>query len=157
MIYVFDTNSLSNVLNHYYRHRFPSFWEKFDEAIREGCLVSVRECKFELKDKFSDEAIERLVEHNADFFDSPTTEELAFITQIYSIPHFLQNLERKKLLGGGYFADPFIIAKAKVLDGVVVTEEQLKDTAAKIPNICKHFDIACVNLEGFLLKENWTF
>ena len=157
MIYVFDTNSLSNVLTHYYRDRFLSFWEKFDEAIREGCLVSVRECKGELQDKFSDEKIAQLAKHNADFFAKPTTKELAFITQIYSIPHFRQNLERKKLLGGGYFADPFIIANAKVVNGVAVTEETLKDNAAKIPNICKHFGIDCLNLEGLMEREDWTF
>ena len=77
--------------------------------------------------------------------------------QIYSIPHFQHNLERKKLLKGGYFADPFIIAKAKVVNGIVVTEEALRDNAAKIPNICKHFDIGCVSLEGFLLNEDWKF
>ena len=157
MIYIFDTNSLSNVLNHYYRGIFQTFWEKFDEIIRIACLVSVRECKGELKEKFSDEEIERFVKHNSDFFAMPTAEELTFITQIYTIAHFRHNLERKKLLGGGYFADPFIIAKAKVLNGVVVTEEEMKDNAAKIPNICAYFDIECMNLEGFMEKEKWTF
>lgn len=157
MIYVFDTNSLSNVLNHYYRDRFPSFWEKLDDMIRQGYLLSVRECRGELQDKFADEEIERLAKHNPDFFVRPTSEELAFITQVYSVSHFRQNLERKKLLGGGYFADPFIIAKANAVDGLVVTEEALRENAAKIPNICKHFNIGCVNLEGFLSNEGWIF
>ncbi|MCL5960735.1 MAG: DUF4411 family protein [Chloroflexi bacterium] len=157
MIYVFDTNSLSNVLNHYYCHRFPSFWEKLDDAIRDGWVISVRESKFELEDRFSDEALERLVKHNSGFFTEPTTEELAFIRQIYSESHFQQNLERKKLTGGGYLADPFLIAKARAVKGVVVTEEDLREHAAKIPNICKHFGIGCVSLEGFLLTEDWKF
>lgn len=157
MIYIFDTNSLSNVLNHYYPHRFPSFWDKFAEATGEGLLVSVREGQLELEERFSTDDIDRLTKHNPNFFVNPTHEELAFITQIYSIPHFQQNLEKKKLLQGGYFADPFIIAKAKAVKGVVVTEEHYKENAAKIPNICKHFGIGCVNLEGFLLKEDWKF
>jgi len=157
LIYVFDTNSLSNVLKHYYRDRFPSFWEKFDEAIGEGWLMSVHESKLELKERFGDEAVKLLEKQNTDFFGSPTTKELAFIKQIYSVRHFQHNLERKKLLGGGPFADPFIIAKARVLDGVVVTEEELRENAAKIPNICKRFDIGCVSLEGFLLREDWRF
>ena len=157
MIYVFDTNSLSNVLNHYYPDRFPSFWDKFAVAIGEGLLVSMRENQRELEERFDPDEIARLAKHNADFFVNPTPEELAFITQIYSVPHFLQNLERKKLLKGGYFADPFTIAKAKAVKGVVVTEEKFTEHAAKIPNICKHFGIGCVNLEGFLLKEDWKF
>ena len=157
MIYVFDTNSLSVVLNHYYRGRFPSFWEKFDKTVREHRLFSVRECELELKDKFNDEAVEPLTAHNTDFFADPTSDELAFLAQIYSVPHFRHNLEQKKLLKGGYFADPFVIAKARLLDGTVVTEEKLKDNAAKIPNICSHFGIECTNLEGFMSRENWTF
>lgn len=84
-------------------------------------------------------------------------EELAFITQIYSVPHFRQNLDRKKLLQGGYFADPFIIAKAKIKDATVVTEEEHPPHGAKIPNICEHFGITCVKLEGFLAIEDWRF
>lgn len=157
MIYVFDANSLSNILNHYYPNRFPSFWDKFDNMVQTGNIISVREVRFELTLKFSDEAIDRLVIHNKDFFSNPAPEELGFITQIYSVVHFQQNLEKKKLLQGGYFADPFIIAKAWKEKGMVVTEEGNKDHAAKIPNICKHFDIFCENLEGFLIKENWKF
>jgi hypothetical protein len=125
--------------------------------IRNRNIISVREVRFELTLKFSDELIDRLVLHNKDFFANPTPEELGFIAQIYSIIHFQQNLEKKKLLQGGYFADPFLIAKAWKENGTVVTEEGYKDHAAKIPNICKHFDIFYENLEGFLVKENWKF
>lgn len=157
MIYVYDNNSLSNILNHYYPDRFPSFWEKFDEMIQNGEIISVREVRFELTSKFSDEVIDRLVKYNNSFFANPTPEELGFITEIYSVLHFQQNLDRKKLLQGGYFADPFVIAKAWKEKGTVVTEESNKEHAAKIPNICDHFDIHCKNLEGFLVKENWKF
>lgn len=157
MTYVFDTNSLSNVLNHYYRGRFPSFWEKLDEMIDDRRVVSVREARFELESRFDKAVIEQLKTPNSDFFEDPTMEELAFITEIYSVPHFRLNLDRKKLLQGGYFADPFIIAKARVKKGYVVTEEDKPDHGARIPNICEHFKIECVKLEGFLVKEDWKF
>lgn len=157
MIYVFDTNSLSNVLNHYYRDRFPSFWEKFDKMVNKKSLISVREARFELKGKFDDTTIDLLKEYSDDFFDEPIVDELAFITEIYSISHFRQNLDRKKLLQGGYFADPFIIAKARIKGGIVVTEEDRPENGVRIPNICDHFGIGCENLEGFLVRENWRF
>lgn len=157
MIYIFDTNSLSIALKHYYPDRFPSFWDKFSEATAVDNLASVRECRYELLELFDKKEIKILEKYNGGFFHKPTREELAFITQIYSTPHFQQNLERKKMLQGGHFADPFIIAKANVVGGIVVTEEKIKENAAKIPNICKHFGIECVNLEGFLLKEDWKF
>lgn len=157
MIYVFDNNSLSNLLNHYYPERFPSFWEKYDKMVEYNNLISVREVRHELTIKFSDEVIDRLVKNNINFFADPISEELTFITQIYSIQHFRQNLDKKKLLQGGYFADPFVIAKAWKVNGTVVTEEDFRDNAAKIPNICNHFNIPCMKLEGFLIKEDWKF
>ena len=61
MIYVFDNNSLSNILNHYYPDRFPSFWEKFDDIVKRGDLISVREVRNELTGKFNDDKIDRLL------------------------------------------------------------------------------------------------
>jgi hypothetical protein len=157
MIYVFDNSSLSNILDHYYQDRFPSFWEKFNEMVTQGDLISVREVRNELSGKFDDDKIEILMKHNEDFFADPTNEELSFITEIYSVKHFQQNLERKKLLSGGYFADPFVIAKARAVEGTVVTEEHFKENGAKIPNICDYFKIPCIKLEGFLKEVDWKF
>lgn len=157
MIYVFDTSSLSNILNHYYQDRFPSFWEKFDLMIKDGNLISVREVFNELTDKFDDTLINRLTKENDSFFRDPISEEMSFITQIYSVQHFQHNLDKKKLLKGGYFADPFIIAKAWQEKGTVVTEEDNKPNAAKIPNICDYFGMLCTSLEGFLTQLDWKF
>lgn len=157
MIYVFDTNSLSNIIKNYYRDSFPSFWEKFDEMIDTKNVISVREAKFELEIKFDKNTVKLLKKHNVDFFEDPTVEELAFVTEIYSIPHFQQNLDRKKLLQGGYFADPFIIAKARLKKAVVVTEESCPKNGSRIPNICDHFNIKRKNLQQFLVQENWRF
>jgi Domain of unknown function (DUF4411) len=71
--------------------------------------------------------------------------------------HFQQNIEQQKLLRGGKNADPFVIAKAAVECRTVVTMEQLKPNAAKIPNICRHFNVSCFTLEEFMEAENWQF
>lgn len=155
--YIFDTSSLSNAFKHYYHDRFPTFWEKFNTLVRENLLISVKEAKNEL-DRFGfNDSVKLWVKDNRDFFLIPNVEELKFITSIYKINHFQQNLEKKKLLHGGAFADPFIIASAKINNAIVVTEEKFKDHGARIPNICKKFNIKCTNLEGFLIKEGWTF
>ena len=54
-------------------------------------------------------------------------------------------------------ADPFVIACAKIKNGTVVTEEQLKPNAAKIPNVCAHFNVPCIDLERFMQQQGWTF
>lgn len=79
------------------------------------------------------------------------------VSVIYAIEHFQANIERQKMLKGGNNADPFVIAKAAVSEGQVVTLEKLKPNAAKIPNICAHFDVACLSLEEFMQQEDWKF
>lgn len=58
---------------------------------------------------------------------------------------------------GGRNADPFVIAKAGVEGHTVVTMELFKPNAAKIPNICQHFTVKCLTLEGFMEEEGWEF
>lgn len=76
---------------------------------------------------------------------------------IFSVRHFLNLVEEKKRLTGRPVADPFLIACAKVRGWSVVTEEKLKPHAAKIPNVCEHFNVRWTNVEGFLKSRGWTF
>ncbi len=92
-----------------------------------------------------------------DLFAMPTAREGEFIARIYAVPHFQQNIERQKLLRGGRHADSFVIAKAAIEGRTVVTTEQLRLNAVKIPNICQHFQVPCLSLEGFMEAEDWEF
>ncbi len=87
----------------------------------------------------------------------PTDEETAFIATIFQNRHFEYLLSKQAQLTGREVADPYVIAKAKILGGCVVTEEKFKENAAKIPNVCKEFEIPCVNLKTFMKNESWFF
>lgn len=39
----------------------------------------------------------------------------------------------------------------------IVEWEGEPPNGAKIPNICRHFGIPCMSLEGFMEAEDWTF
>ena len=57
MIYVFDSNTLINIFNHYYPERFPSFWDNFNDFISKQTIISVKEVRRELEsrgDRLSD-------------------------------------------------------------------------------------------------------
>jgi len=133
MTYVFDTNTLTAIFRHYYYDRFPSFWEKFNSLKHEKRTISVREVKREIETLKRDDALEKWIKENTEFFEDPSVNELKFVTEIYKVKHFQQNLGKKQLLHGGAFADPFIIAKAKMIPGIVVTQEKKKKTALKYP------------------------
>jgi hypothetical protein len=54
-------------------------------------------------------------------------------------------------------ADPFVIAKAAIDGRAVVTMEQLRPNAVKIPNIWQRFRVKCLSLEEFMEVEGWQF
>ena len=156
MIYVFDNSPLSVLFRNYYRRRFPSLWERFDALVDESRIISTREVLNEINDS-SIEALREWAKSHKDIFTTPTAEEGAFVRRIFAVQHFQQNIEQRKLYKGGYNADAFVVAKAAIIKGTVVTLEELRPNAVKVPNICKHFDIPCTSLEEFMETERWEF
>jgi hypothetical protein len=156
MDYVFDTSSFI-VLGHYFPSQFPSFWERFDSAVSARRIVSVREVYRELDPKCSRQHLRDWVDAHKEIFLIPTAAEMDFIADIFSIKHFRQMVSEKQRLKGSPVADPFVIAAARVRNAYVVTEETLKDNAARIPNVCEHFSINWTNIEGFMAAEGWRF
>ena len=155
MTYVFDTSGFVALFKSYYRTAFPSLWERFDTMIEDGLIISTREVKREIEDQ--DDLLDDWAATNIHLFPSPTADEAIFVGSIYKVTHFQANIEQKKLLKGGKNADPFVIAKAATLSASVITLEADKPKAAKIPNICQHFGIPCLNLEEFMKEEGWVF
>lgn len=156
MSYVFDNSPLSTLFKNFYRNRFPSLWVLFDDLVATGRIVSTREVLREIEDGPT-KSLRDWAAQNQQLFTVPTAAEGAFVTRIYANPHFQQNIEQQKILKGGKNADPFVIAKAFVVQGTVVTMELFKPNGAKIPNICRHFNIQCVTLEEFMEEEGWQF
>ncbi len=158
MLYVLDTSALIDMFEHYYLSRFPSLWRLFDSMIASGKLVSARESLHEIKSYWDKSSrLVRWATLNPGFFEQPTQDEARLVAAIFAVPHFQQLIDKKKVIGGGYVADPFIVAKAKIRNGIVVCQERLRQHAAKIPNVCRHFGVECVDIEGFMEKESWFF
>jgi Domain of unknown function (DUF4411) len=157
VIYVFDTSSF-RVLRHYYPERFPSLWAGLDELIGAGTLISTREVLNELE-RFDDpEPMLAWARSHREIFATPTNDETEFVARIFQVQHFQNLIARKSILIGSPVADPFVIAAAATKgNGAVVTQEGLKENAAKIPNVCQHFGIRCMNLEEFMAQQNWNF
>lgn len=156
MTYAFDTSAFSQLFKNFYRRRFPTLWNQFDELVGGGRILSTREVLREIEDS-SNEGMRDWAAANRDVFSTPSAEEGAFVARIYSVPHFQQNIELQKILKGGRNADPFVIALAAASATTVVTMEVLRPNAVKIPNICGHFDIPCLSVEGFMEAEGWEF
>lgn len=155
-MYVFDTSPISALFRNYYRGTFKTLWERYDALVANGHIVSTREAFREIEDSSSGD-LEAWAKSNKALFATPGAAEAKFVTEIYRVPHFQQNIEQQKLLKGGKNADPFVIARAAVEGKCVVTMELFKPQAAKIPNICHHFGVNCMTLEEFMIREGWQF
>lgn len=155
MIYVIDTSVVSALHKNYFRDHFPTLWKNFDEMVDSGLVTSTREAFRELEDFGGDSF--SWAKENEHIFHMPDAKEGAKVVNIYAVPHFQANMEKQKLLKGGRNADPFLIARASVLGATMWTVEQFKPNAAKIPNICAHFNVPCVDLRTFMEAEGWSF
>lgn len=76
----------------------------------------------------------------------------------YVITRYPDNQPRRRFLDR---ADPWIIAHAITQGGTVVTHEQKnpeKSNKVKIPNVCEHFNVRCINVYQMLREQgvSWT-
>lgn len=156
MRYVFDTNSFSE-LSSYYPAVFPSFWSKFDACVAAGRIVSVKEVLREMGRGVRSPHVQQWMNSHKSIFLPPGPGEGEFVKDILANPRFQALIRQKNVLEGWPAADPFIIAAAKVQGACVVTQETVKDNAAKIPTACGFYGVNCINLEGFLAAEGWVF
>ena len=165
MMYVFDTSSIRS-LQHFYPRVFKSIWDGLDGLVARQKLISTREVFNELERQAISEELLKWAKLNKALFRTPTGPELLFVADIFKIRHFQGLIGAQQRLKGTPVADPFVIACARINDATVVTEEgwqrggkplTLKPNAAKIPNVCAHFKIPCIDLEEFMHQQGWAF
>ena len=156
--YVMDTGFFHNV-QHYYPETFPSFWEEMDEAVFKNEISSVKEVRNELERYIKHYDLLEWIKNNKHIFTIPSSEEVNKVRQILVIPKFRNLIHAKNLRNGWPAADPFLIAKAWTISGVVVMMETFASgkKSPKIPDVCKHFRVRCTTPEGFMKNEVWRF
>jgi hypothetical protein len=156
MIYVFDTCSIRG-FQHFYPANFKSVWDNIDTLIKSGYFISVREVYEELAIQGIPDFLKKWSITYKHIFEIPNRDEAEFINQMFAKNHNTKLISPKYLQLGSPVADPFVIAKAYVISGTVITEEKRRDNSSKIPNICDQYDIPCMNLEEFMIQEKWAF
>ncbi len=129
-MYVIDTSVVSALHKNYFRSRFVTLWQRFDEMVANGGITSTREVLRELEDHGGTQY--EWAERNSGLFVTPDAKEGAVVARIYSVPHFQSNMERQKLIRGGRNADPFLIARAAATGSTVLTMEKSRPNSAKI-------------------------
>jgi hypothetical protein len=154
-----DANTYIQAKNQYYGMDIcPAYWDWLDLQFGEGIIASVDMIGRELRDG-NDELAKWVRDRPGHFIsndDEPT--QRIFVDIVQSVMDGAFNAgHRDNFLAK---ADPWIIAKAKTLGATVVTHEAAVAPNArkvKVPNICRDFEVSCLNTFQFLRELNARF
>ncbi len=153
MVYILDTNIFRKILEHLPRKGkyFERLWKALETGIQNGVYQSVDECYNELSAHYDDKNTNmQWLKANKKMFLAPTNEESQTIRILFRNPKMRENIHTKNIINNRPSADPYIAAKAKALDGIVVTEEKHKPHSAQLPNICEELGIQCITYDDFM-------
>ncbi len=156
VVYSLDLSALFAAFNERYPiANFPGFWSKMEELIKSDRLI-MAEVAFEKALK--DEGVKNWCNDNqlASYLRSVTDDALQRkVSEILLL--FPKLLDDRRGKSGD---DPWVIALAMVTQNcIVVTEEQSTRTRdrPKIPDVCAHFNLECIQLVELVQREEWIF
>ena len=149
MIYLFDANILIEAKNRYYGLDFaPGFWEFIERESEKVTLKSNDMVLAELqehKDELSDWSKTKSEIFNISSEEEEIQENFKNVANFVSAYAGYSDAEKAHFLSK---ADPWLIAAAMYLEGVIVTHEKLvggNSTKVKIPNVAREFHIATID------------
>lgn len=154
-MYCIDTSALL----HAWRRDYPpdifgSLWDMLNSLIESRKLIAPDEVLFELE-RGGDDLYHWAKERDSVFVE-PDEEVQQIVKQIVdTYPNFVPQES-----SDGIWADPYIIALAKVRGLIVVTGEKAVGPGAKkvkIPNVCHDLQVECIDFLQLLRKEGWKF
>lgn len=145
------------VLENYYPDRFPTLWGQLGALATDNRLHSVSEVVKELDRNNTRQFLLDWVDTRQGLFPTPTASESKFVAGIFAVAKFQALVKQKSRLKGSPVADPWVVARAVQLGATVVTEESTDPKAIRIPAVCKHFRVPCVNIEGLMAQEGWKY
>ena len=144
--YLLDANTLIEAKNRYYQVSIcPGFWDWLVRNMESGLIASVESVGAEFR-KGNDHLGDWAKKHATIFLpesDEATQSAFAEVAQHLAplAPTMKVAGALEEFLGG---ADPWLIAKARVIGATVVTHERLNMANRRkflIPNVCQHFGV----------------
>ncbi len=158
--YWLDANVYIDSANRFYPFDIaPKFWGFLDELAANGKISSPRIVYDEVERHANNNLLQWIMARKNTALFSPSDRFVQNrLTEInlYVVENYDQ-VEAGKFLAG---ADTWLIAHARQYGGRVVTFETLvgpESRKAKIPNVCKHFDVEYMDLFGMLRALGFTF
>lgn len=130
---------------------FPSVWEKLEDLASRGVLIATEEVLRELEKQ--DDEVYRWVKAQSNMVvpvDHQIQIEVSFIMNAY--PKLVDPQRNRSQ------ADPFVIALARLVDGVVVSGERRRSLKnPKVPDVCDDMGIPHIRFVDLLSQQGFTF
>lgn len=159
MPYLIDASSLIEANNRYYSFDFcPGYWDWLEQQNTAGNVYSIDRIYDELNSG-NDPLVVWAKQRRTSFFlpvDSATITAMTQVTQWANGGNFTPRAQAEFQRG----ADPFLIAYALAHGHTVVTNEKSAPNAVanvKIPDVCQHFGVVCVDPFEMLRAEKARF
>src|SRR5450755_3663262 len=151
-MFCFGTSSLLECWSRYYPlDVFPGMRERLSYLIEGGDVIAPDEVNDEIKHK-DDGLAEWLKQRTSMFVALEGPVQVAAREVLAEFPELV------KALGGRNQADPFVIGLARVRNATVVTQERGGSRERpRIPLVCEHFGVPCIDVVGFIRQRGWTF
>lgn len=130
---------------------FPTVWGRIDHLASNGYLIATEEVLSELE-KQHDEVYEWLKTRPNMVVPIDGTIQ-PVVNQVLAAHPRLVNTQR-----GRSQADPFVIALARIENGVVVSGEHRSHNLnrPKVPDVCDDLGIPCMRLIDMFRQQGWT-
>ncbi|WP_413576195.1 DUF4411 family protein [Bdellovibrio sp. HCB290] len=151
-IYCVDASSILYMQWTYPIDVFEQIWLKFEEDVNSGILITSEVVVEELGKK-GDHASEfsKKLGGFGHKIDAQTLVHAATI--LTKVPHLIdaQNSNPQ--------ADPYLIGLSMTKNATIVTQERSAPNAkkAKMPDVCAHFGVPCIDLLTLARARNWKF
>jgi predicted nucleic acid-binding protein len=150
--YCFDTNAWIDIFRRKFpRKTFVTLWQKVEQAVNDGEIVTVDAVVMELGKQEDDlsawikqqrDQIQGFIALSSDDIQRQATD----LIRQYAVKSD---------------ADPFVAAAAKAHRLVVVSGEKRADypreKPPKLPNLCEFLGVRCIGLLELFDEKNWTF
>lgn len=158
-MYLLDANTYIHAKNLYYSFDFcPAYWDWLDKKCAVGKLASIDMVANELT-AGNDELVAWVKARQEHFLlcdDAETQSLVGAIAQDLMQGDYNQQ-NRDDFLAG---ADPWIIAKAKIIGATVVSHEARitqQGKKVKVPNVCQQYGVECISTFELLRKLKARF
>jgi hypothetical protein len=166
-IYIVDTSSFIAIEPEKYPPDiYVGMWKDLENLIKERRMISHIQVLEELKEyEGKKHEILKWAETHKGIFVPITPQQIQLVREIVNTNNFKALIDTTKPTGD---TDVFIIALAMEKTSqttliplstkkIVVCEEQLHGNRIRIPFVCKHFNIECVNIFEMFRREGWKW